>query len=1052
MATNANININISSKGAEKSLNTLQADLEATRQELDRLIKVYGENSSQADAMRRNLVGLETEINKLGGSTIVAEKSVGSLKAQLRQMTNELAGLEPGSARFVELSNRAGQLRDQIQDTNAVINATAGSSVERLGKGFQSIASVGVASFQALEGASVLFGIENKDLQEQMVKLQALMNLSMAIETFGTLGDKFTEIKAAFQPFLAQMGIFTTQQTAAAVSTAAVDAALVGETVATEAATVATTGLGVAMNLLPLAAIATAIGLVVFGLYQMAQSGNEANKVLDETIERRKEETKVYQPLIDKMNEEIGGFRTLITQLQQTNKGSAERSELIKQINTQYGTTIKNIKDETQFQGQLNELLVNYVALQRTRFKLDASKADSLKLFQKEEDLTNRLVMAEKDLAKTQAIKDPISKEFYDNELKRKQAVIDAIKLEQKANEQAINKLAEDQVSYFQQEKKLVTASGIVVKQNNEQKSKSAEDYSNYLKGIQEILDENTKLEEENYNKTIELSDKKVDAKETERIKLEENIRKVFEANKKSIIAEVGDEKKRTELLKANEDAYTKFLQTELERRQLDIEIATKERLQIQKDLNKTLLLEEAALQTEIRFGDGDTSDTKISNDNKVLQAKIKNLETSQLRSDLDNRVSLRKQVEFFNERQRLTQTFIQQEDKSNKSAAKAELDRLLSLEIQKYEITKDFTIRTDEETGKIKVKASTGFDVQILDGLKKKLEKRLEIETDAEKKANITKQLIQTTNDLVVAKQREDNAILIEKNLNQVKENLNEEYNQKLLTSTAETDEKLKQLQINTDNQIFQARIDKLDEYLEYASQIYNQLSTTISLFQQNQLDNQEQQLDAYLSYEETKLQQQLDNRIITQEEYDARVKQLETKREQDELKLARKQFKTKKALDIAGATIDGARATLSVFANTPGELIIKSIAASIAAAFSATQIALIGRQQFKAAIGGIVPGNGSGNMDSVDAKLAPGEAIINSNSTSAFLPLLSMVNQLGGGKSLMPDLPGDNGVNRFQPVYSQGNNQPVRAYVVSSDIENNIGKMERIRRSTRF
>jgi hypothetical protein len=61
-------------------------------------------------------------------------------------------------------------------------------------------------------------------------------------------------------------------------------------------------------------------------------------------------------------------------------------------------------------------------------------------------------------------------------------------------------------------------------------------------------------------------------------------------------------------------------------------------------------------------------------------------------------------------------------------------------------------------------------------------------------------------------------------------------------------------------------------------------------------------------------------------------------------------------------------------------------------------------------------------------------------------------MVNQLGGGKSLMPDLPGDNGVNRFQPVYSQGNNQPVRAYVVSSDIENNIGKMERIRRSTRF
>ena len=131
MAQTAQLNININAQGAEKSLNTLQADLGATRQELDRLIKTYGENSKQADSMRKNLVGLEMEINKLGGSTDVAEKSVGSLKAQLRQMTNELAQLEPGSARFVELSNRAGELRDQIQDTNAVINSTAGSSVER---------------------------------------------------------------------------------------------------------------------------------------------------------------------------------------------------------------------------------------------------------------------------------------------------------------------------------------------------------------------------------------------------------------------------------------------------------------------------------------------------------------------------------------------------------------------------------------------------------------------------------------------------------------------------------------------------------------------------------------------------------------------------------------------------------------------------------------------------------------------------------------------------------------------------------------------------------
>lgn len=211
---------------------------------------------------------------------------------------------------------------------------------------------------------------------------------------------------------------------------------------------------------------------------------------------------------------------------------------------------------------------------------------------------------------------------------------------------------------------------------------------------------------------------------------------------------------------------------------------------------------------------------------------------------------------------------------------------------------------------------------------------------------------------------------------------------------------------------------------------------------------------LDSYLDYEKTKLDQQLENRLMTQEEYDARVVQLETKREQDLLKLKRKQFKTDKALNLTQATIDGARATLSAFAQTPGDVIIKGIAAAIASAFSAVQIGLIARQQFVANKGGIVPGKSMENKDSVSSYLTPGEVVINRNSSEQFLPLLDLINRSGGGASLLPELPAtSNGVNRFQPVYTQRqNNQPVRAYVVSSDIENNLDKLDRIRRSTTF
>ena len=74
------------------------------------------------------------KMNQAVNGTIEATKS---LKAQLKEMTMELQGLEPGSARFNELTQAAGHLKDKIQDTNAVIAATAGAPIENLARGVQ---------------------------------------------------------------------------------------------------------------------------------------------------------------------------------------------------------------------------------------------------------------------------------------------------------------------------------------------------------------------------------------------------------------------------------------------------------------------------------------------------------------------------------------------------------------------------------------------------------------------------------------------------------------------------------------------------------------------------------------------------------------------------------------------------------------------------------------------------------------------------------------------------------------------------------------------------
>ena len=131
-----------------------------------------------------------------------AVKSTQSLKSELRSLTQELQGLEPGSKRFTELTQKAGQLKDKIADTSAVIQATAGSPLENLGKGLSGVASIGVRGFQGIVSAQALVGTESKALQATMVKLQAVAGLASAIESLGAMGDTITNVKAGFGSFV----------------------------------------------------------------------------------------------------------------------------------------------------------------------------------------------------------------------------------------------------------------------------------------------------------------------------------------------------------------------------------------------------------------------------------------------------------------------------------------------------------------------------------------------------------------------------------------------------------------------------------------------------------------------------------------------------------------------------------------------------------------------------------------------------------------------------------------------------------------------------------
>jgi len=121
-----------------------------------------------------------------------AVASVKSLKAELRQVTNELQNLEEGSDAFINAAKKAGALKDRIGDTKATIDAFNPE------KKFQALAgAVGIAAngFSALQGAMALMGTENEELNKTIAKTQGAIALATGLNGLLGMGDAFKNLK-----------------------------------------------------------------------------------------------------------------------------------------------------------------------------------------------------------------------------------------------------------------------------------------------------------------------------------------------------------------------------------------------------------------------------------------------------------------------------------------------------------------------------------------------------------------------------------------------------------------------------------------------------------------------------------------------------------------------------------------------------------------------------------------------------------------------------------------------------------------------------------------
>jgi hypothetical protein len=196
--------------------------------------------------------------------------------------------------------------------------------------------------------------------------------------------------------------------------------------------------------------------------------------------------------------------------------------------------------------------------------------------------------------------------------------------------------------------------------------------------------------------------------------------------------------------------------------------------------------------------------------------------------------------------------------------------------------------------------------------------------------------------------------------------------------------------------------------------------------------------------------LRKELDDRLISQEDYDSKLKALDAQKRVAEKLAKQEAFRAQKRLSIVNATMSTAAGVAAALTVPPPA---GQILAATNAALGATQIGIISSQEFRARRGGQVPKNGmSGDVDSVKAVLAPGEMVINSRSSEMFPEMLSAINQMGGGIALTPTMTALNPSSVGTKSIGQTREDfhfNIKASVVEQDMTSTQNRIERMKRN---
>ena len=221
--------LNVETKGSDVRVKTLRQEIAALNEVLKNTEQGSAEYNAAVQQIKNNqdllsqsMKSTKTEAESLDGSYDALTNKLNELKkawkatndeVQRSKLANEIKNVKGA---ITELDNSLGNFKTNSEDSLSTFKeemSDAQDKIEPFKAKFESIQKIssGVASgFAAVQGAMALMGVENDQLGQTFIKLQAAMAIAQGVGGLGDLVEGMSQAKVAFSGAITSVKAFIT--------------------------------------------------------------------------------------------------------------------------------------------------------------------------------------------------------------------------------------------------------------------------------------------------------------------------------------------------------------------------------------------------------------------------------------------------------------------------------------------------------------------------------------------------------------------------------------------------------------------------------------------------------------------------------------------------------------------------------------------------------------------------------------------------------------------------------------------------------------------------